>query len=370
MVLTEFATNKQQRHNAGTDPANRKRNGHFGTPPDVAEYMAGLFPTLPRNHIRILDPGAGVGTLTAALCDRIAKLKVTRRVTVELWENDPTLIPYLQQTMDECKRVLGACGHFLEWTVHVSDFVLAHAQRSLFDSGPQPRFDLVVMNPPYLKLRKESVQAQAMSHLVHGQPNLYALFMALGAELLKPRGYLVAITPRSYFNGPYFRRFRLWFLKFMAPLQIHLFESRTSAFRADNVLQENVILCARKTDDHRDILLTSSAGRDFRHGYRECKVPYSRVIHQSHNDRIIRVTTCPFEQELLKWIDRLPHRLRDIGLEISTGPVVSFRAQQYLLHQRDGERSAPLLWLQNVRPFVSESLRSFAEILYRLTSVE
>src|SRR5690606_38909445 len=112
--------------------------------------------------------------------------------------------------------------------------------------GSKPSFHLAILNPPYFKLRKESEQAQAMSHVVHGQPNIYALFMAVAADLLKPQGEMVAITPRSYFNGSYFKRFRRWFFDRMSPRQIHIFESRTEAFKDNAVLQENVILHAKK----------------------------------------------------------------------------------------------------------------------------
>ncbi|MEX2559104.1 MAG: hypothetical protein WD403_04275, partial [Pirellulales bacterium] len=84
--LVEFAAIHQQRHDAGTTPAERKRRGHFGTPPAIAQFMAGLFDGFPAETIRVLDPGAGVGILTAALCARIANLRQPRTVVVELWE--------------------------------------------------------------------------------------------------------------------------------------------------------------------------------------------------------------------------------------------------------------------------------------------
>ncbi len=109
----------------------------------------------------------------------------------------------------------------MEVVVRIDDFILANTRRTLFNDGPEASFNLTILNPPYFKLRKESPQAQKMEHVVHGQPNIYALFMAVAADLLLPGGEMVAITPRSYFNGPYFKRFRKWFFDRMVTRQIH-----------------------------------------------------------------------------------------------------------------------------------------------------
>ena len=97
------------------------------------------------------------------------------------------------------------------------------------------------MNPPYFKVRKDSEHAKLMRCIVHGQPNIYAFFMALGARLLKEHGELVAITPRSFCNGLYFRGFRRWYFDRVALDHVHIFESRTETFKHSNVLQENII---------------------------------------------------------------------------------------------------------------------------------
>ena len=76
---------------SSTSPAERKERGHFGTSPAIAQFMAGFFSKLPDSSIRILDPGAGVGTLTAAFCQRLMAERKPREVYVELWENDQNL---------------------------------------------------------------------------------------------------------------------------------------------------------------------------------------------------------------------------------------------------------------------------------------
>ena len=190
-----------------------------------------------------------------------------------------------------------------------------------------------------------------MEHVVHGQPNVYAFFMAAAAELLLPDGDMVAITPRSYFNGPYFKKFRKWFFDRMTARHIHVFESRREAFNEDDVLQENVILLAKKGGRRTDIALTKSFGRDLRDVQKHL-VPYDKTIDNSNGDHIVRVATSQLEHEIVATLDGLPHRLRSLGFEISTGPVVTFRSSEYL-RQRASNNTAPLLWMHNVRPFVT-----------------
>jgi len=74
--------------------------------------------------------------------------------------------------------------------------------------------------------------------------NLYAAFVWLSVRLLEPNGQIVAITPRSFCNGPYFKKFRVALLDMLNLKHIHVFTSRNKAFGDDNVLQENIIYYA------------------------------------------------------------------------------------------------------------------------------
>jgi adenine-specific DNA-methyltransferase len=349
--LTRLAAEQQRQFEATTLPRTRKERGHFGTPPAIADFMAGMFAQIPPGRVRILDPGAGVGTLSAAVCQRVLQHRQPRQLFFELWENDPRLEPRLRATMEACRKALEDAGHEMQFTVQTADFVLDHAEPSLFAGPSNAPFDLAVMNPPYFKVRKDAASARAMAHVVHGQPNVYAFFMAVAADLLRDGGELVAITPRSYFNGPYFKRFRKWFFDRMTARQIHAFESRTAPFREADVLQENVILLAEKGGKPKDLVLTSSPGRNFQRVDRHV-LPYTRVIEDSSGDCLVRVATSEIEQQIIEAVDGLPHRFRDLPFKISTGPVVTFRSRAFLRHERTDE-TAPLLWMHNVRPFAT-----------------
>lgn len=350
--LTKIAAHQQFQFDAATLPRERKERGHFGTAPPIADFMAGMFSRIPHGTIRILDPGAGVGTLSAALSQRISQLPPGRNLHFELWENDRQLEPRLKETMQACRTALHEAGHKMEFVIQTGDFVLEHAEPSLFRPPLADLFDLVIMNPPYFKVRKDSEAARAMEHVVYGQPNIYAFFMAVAADLLANSGQMVAITPRSYFNGPYFKRFRKWFFDRMTVRQIHLFESRAAAFREDDVLQENVILLAEKAGVPRELLLTSSHGRTFDSVDRQL-APYRSVVEDSSGDHLIRVATGELERQIIDAVDRLPHRFRDLPFRISTGPVVTYRAAEFLSLERSKD-TAPLLWMHNVRPFTTQ----------------
>lgn len=351
--LISFAAEQQRCFDASTSPKDRKERGHFGTPPAIAKFMAEMFTGIKRRSIRIVDPGAGVGTLSAAMCQRVMKLKSPRILFFELWENDPRLIPILRDTMIRCQTLLRNNGHQMEFEVREDDFILSHCRKTLFDTQIEASFNLAILNPPYFKLRKESPHAKAMQHIVHGQPNIYALFMAAAADLLLPGGEMVAITPRSYFSGPYFKRFRKWFFDRLVARHIHVFESRKEAFKDDAVLQENVILRAEKGGVPTSITLTTSMGRDNFSANESSIVAYDTVIDNSDGDNVIRVTTNDLEHKIVAAMDKLPHRFRSLGFEISTGPVVTFRSTEFLREEKS-KNTAPLLWMHNVRPFVTQ----------------
>jgi len=129
-----------------------------------------------------------------------------------------------------------------------------------------------------------------------------------------------------------------------------MFESRTAAFRDDDVLQENVILLAEKSARPNDVILTSNIGRNLNE-FKKCVTEYNRVIDNSSGDQIVRVTIGELEHEIVAALDTLPCRFRDLGLDISTGPVVTFRSTEFLRNEKS-KHTAPLLWMHNVRPFV------------------
>ncbi len=82
-------------------------------------------------------------------------------------------------------------------------------------------------------------------------------------------------------------------------------------------------------------------------------VPYSEVADKSTDDYMIRVVTDWNEHSILEAVENLPCRFRNLPYRISTGPVVTFRSTEFLRDTRAAD-TAPLIWMHNVRPFITQ----------------
>jgi adenine-specific DNA-methyltransferase len=354
--LVEYAERLSETYTRTCDTKVRKFKGQFFTPKEVSRFMAGLF-EISHSTLRLLDPGAGTGILTAAFCERLLNNSRSVNLTIDAYENDPKLLPLLEMLLESCKSDLEAKGHTVKYNVYEQDFILHNErhfnQSDLFETSNQyVPYDFIISNPPYYKLNKDSPQSVVMMELVSGQPNIYALFMALSASMLKNDGEMVFITPRSFCSGLYYKKFREWFLRKLRLAHVHIFESRKEIFDKDRVLQENVIIKAirpRKTSSNKKLIISSSKNKGFS-SLTRLSMSYTNVVCYRNGDVLIKIPTSPLDIEVLHIVDEWPNRLKDFGFAISTGPVVPFRATQYMLPElTKSPRSTPLLWMHNMQ---------------------
>lgn len=77
----------------------RKSYGQFFTPIQTAEYMASLIRT-ESEKVKILDPGAGNGLLTAAVVEHLIARGTAREISVVLYENDKNIQSLLKKNIE------------------------------------------------------------------------------------------------------------------------------------------------------------------------------------------------------------------------------------------------------------------------------
>ena len=352
--LVDYAERLSDTYSRTHGTESRKKRGQFFTHKQVSRFMASLF-ALRHRRIRLLDPGAGTGVLTAAFCERILQEKPTQLV-IDTYENDKNIIPFLNKVLDSCKAKLEKKGHKVKYRIIEKDFILSNGayfeKPNLFWKGEKPLYDFVICNPPYYKLNKDSPHSKVMDEIVSGQPNIYALFMSLSASMVKEAGEMVFITPRSFCSGLYYKRFRKWFLSKAQIANVHIFESRAEIFEKDEVLQENMIIRVKRVkaiDRNSRVTITTSRNKDLTE-IRKLEVDYRDVISDRNGESFIRIPASSLDVEILRQADTWPTTLNRLGLEISTGPVVSFRAREHLLPEMTkNQESVPLLWMHNMK---------------------
>jgi len=328
-----------------TSRAGRSAIGQFLTPAPIARFMASLFE---RNVgvARILDPGAGTGSLFAALTEQLISTR-DRPESIEIvaYETDRNVAPHLETTIELCRQRCAETGVAFQGTVRYEDFIsaaVAQLDDNLFGLT-QESFTHVILNPPYKKINGQTQTRRILNSAGIETSNLYAAFVWLAACLTRPGGEIVAVTPRSFCNGPYFRRFRKALLGLVDLRHIHVFKSRKEAFADDSVLQENVIFHGIRNEHRKGtVKISVSRGRDFS-DMQVREVLFQDVVVPDDSDAFIYLMEGDEGREVMECMSRFTATLAELGLEVSTGRVVDFRAREFLRkHPEPG--TVPLIY--------------------------
>lgn len=340
------------------DPKKRSALGQYMTPAPIGRFMASLFDAV-RGDIRVLDAGAGVGSLTAAFVERVStEAEKPRSLHLTCYEIEDVLLGYLRNTLDEAAEQCALSQVRCTSEIRDRDFILnSHDgnQPSIFEAKAEPRngFTHAILNPPYKKISSASEHRSALRKAGIETSNLYTAFLFLAAQQLGQGGELVAIVPRSFCNGPYFKPFREAFFGMMALRHIHVFEKRNAAFKGDEVLQENIILHAVKGGERKPVTITTSRGSEFEvdaekgtcvaHDMTQRTVALEAIIRPNDPDKFVHIASNDMEQAIIDRMASFTATLDDIGLKVSTGPVVDFRLKDDL--RADPEKgTVPLLY--------------------------
>ena len=128
----------------------------------------------------------------------------------------------------------------------------------------------------------------------------------------------------------------------------HVFESRKTAFREDDVLQENIIFRAVKSSLPREVTVISTS-----HGPDDPDIVLREVCYQDlvpDNDpgQVIHLAPDELQGQVARRIRRFTASLSDLGIQVSTGRVVDFRAKEFLIHDHahagSNGKTAPLIY--------------------------
>lgn len=231
----------------------RKQQAMFFTPPSLTR--------------RLLDDlsAQGVDFSTRSFCDPacggaafLAPIALRIRDTLrQQGASAAQIVSHVQERIlgfDQDAALCELSKHFLLMALHdevVSTGTYPKFQVYRGDSLLQTkhlweRLDVVVCNPPFRKMRAEEVgqYAHEFEDVVQGQPNLYALFIALCIKLLATNGVCALVTPTSFLSGQNFSRLRSFMMTQTALLSIGMVGDRVGVFM--DVQQETALTLARR----------------------------------------------------------------------------------------------------------------------------
>ncbi len=322
IVRREVALRTAQKHKA--------EFGQFMTPSSVARFMASLFPSSTQQTCRLLDAGAGMGALSCAFLDRwVAGSFGFESIEATAYEIDDNLRGHLAQHL----------GGYSGVTPHIiaGDYIELATADGLSDRG----YTHAILNPPYKKINSKSVHRLALRSVGIETVNLYSAFVALAVGEAAPGGQIVAIIPRSFCNGPYYRPFRDFILARAALRHMHLFDSRSKAFKDDEVLQENIIIRLERGGQQGAVTVSTSTDDSF-FDLNTHEHPFDRIVFPDDPERFIHVPTTT-GKSAIELMPAVRYSLADIGVKVSTGPVVDFRLKAHLRDMPE-QGSVPLIY--------------------------
>src|SRR5216683_1989051 len=204
----------------------RKRRGHFSTPPLLVERVldaCGYLPDADLARIRVLDPACGGGNFLAAAArrllafaglrelDRAAQIALAQR---NLWGFDPDPVAcflaemQLRTTMEAAWR--GQAWHSQE--TPLSECALQVHQADGLTLPWEPRVDLFVANPPYLAAKNTDLSGY-QSAQQRGQADSYLLFLNCALQVVRPGGWIGMVLPDPVLARANAARERTYLLK-------------------------------------------------------------------------------------------------------------------------------------------------------------
>lgn len=348
--LVSFADERGLDACAKLERVDRSKLGQFFSPVETASYLASCFSDASfSKEVVLLDPGAGCGILTAAFVESLisrAKAKqitLPDRVVLASCERDGHFIPALNDVLSHCKIALECEGISTDVRVLKGDWIelgVEQIDEGLLPVEPQPKATHVILNPPYKKLATSSRQRRILSRVGIETSNLYSAFVWLCFLRLEPTGELCAISPRSFCNGPYFKPFRKALLEKNHIVLLHQIGARDEVFERDKILQENIIYLLRNKPSNNGKITLAFGG--FKNPTIQ-RLSETDVVCPNDPEYFIHLATEAGARDARDFVMQQQASLQDLGINISTGPVVDFRLREDLTRQLQAD-TFPLIY--------------------------
>lgn len=201
---------------AACDPAeNRKVRGAFFTPRALAQTVADRL--VNASTMRVLEPACGEAVFMEAVAGRLHSLGLSER---DAWGRIQGIELHGESARAAQQR-LAANG--VDASIEVADF---------FEVNPEPIYDVVVGNPPYIRFQNFSgtqraraqESALALGVRIDSLASSWAPFIIHAARFLRPGGSLGFVLPRELLVANYAAPVRAFLIERFSSVEVDLFE--------------------------------------------------------------------------------------------------------------------------------------------------
>lgn len=330
---------------AALAPEVRARHGRHYTPPELADHLwamtrkslGHLRPSRPLPGL-VRDPACGAAALLLpALREHVrALVRADARVVlaglpnvVEGIDGDPAAVWIANVVMAaEALPVLASVPAARRRPLPA----LARVGDGLRPSPTRAR--VVLMNPPYGRVRLSPEDRDRFARVLYGHANLYGLFLGAGLEDLDRQGVLGALVPTSFTAGRYFSSLRAEMTR-VAPLRDATFVALRDGVFA-GVLQETCLAVFTKRKPRRTTIASINGRVSDVASVRSPRGAEPWLLPRRADDAHIAAAAVT-----------LPLTLARAGWRVSTGPLVWNRRRDDL-HARPGSTRVPVLWASDL----------------------
>lgn len=323
----------------------RERNvrlGRFFTKKETAALMASMVTPVGREHVRVLDPGAGTGILSAALCEKLAQGGEVQTITLVCYETEPLYLPMLQNNLERIRR---KCRHDYKvkilYTVREENYVLAPRVVDLLQE-PET-FDYIIMNPPRALCAADTPEQEAFAAYCSGETDLCYLFAAAAMQDLAPGGQAVMLLPTVFASGAYLGKLRRYMFSCAALARVHLFLRKTENARLLDEPRKDMLLLFEKKETPEFLRISTSYGQEPVHTV--MRADYGSVVREDGSLLLLKSAE---EAKIAEVISQLPQTLTSLGLRMRTGLTLESRYPT-LLREAPEKGCVPLIHPRCIR---------------------
>src|SRR5215470_1161961 len=183
----------------------RKKRGHFSTPPLLVEQIldvCGFTPRADLAQVRVLDPACGSGNFLAGAAQRLLAFgertgllleERTALVQRNLWGFDPDPISCSLAEM-QLRTIIDATCISQDDPRAYPPSLHIHQADSLALPWEEPCVDLLVANPPYLAAKNNDLSGYRFAQQ-RGQSDSYLLFLSLALQVVRTSGWIGLVLP-------------------------------------------------------------------------------------------------------------------------------------------------------------------------------